>query len=115
MSSSESGYSNISKRLNDIICEEKYEGEAISSLRIKKDKNHKNVQFMIESMLEPSSGKNIVQAKFKKDILKSDMIIQKRIKEKRSISNLSGGFKNNLSKMRLSPFKEDCPSPFNPH
>ena len=102
-SSSESGYSNISKRLNDIICEEKYEGEiTISRSRIK----DKNVKFMQESILEPSSGKNVEKVNFKKEMLRSDMIIRKRIKDKRSISNLSGGFKNNLSKVRLSPHKE---------
>lgn len=102
-SSSESGYSNISKRLNDIICEEKYEGEiTISRSRIK----DKNVKFMQESIIEPSSGKNVEKVNFKKEMLRSDMIIRKRIKDKRSISNLSGGFKNNLSKVRLSPHKE---------
>ena len=95
--------SNISKRLNDIICEEKYEGEiTISRSRIK----DKNVKFMQQSILEPSSGKNVEKVNFKKEMLRSDMIIRKRIKDKRSISNLSGGFKNNLSKVRLSPHKE---------
>lgn len=62
-SSSGYGYSNISRRLNDIICEEKYEGEeiTISKSRIQKDSNNKNVRFMQESILEPSSGKGAVQ------------------------------------------------------
>jgi hypothetical protein len=80
-SSSESGYSNISRKFIDIICEEKYEGEITNS----RSRMRKAVKWQ-ESFLEPNSSKNVIQANFKKEIMKTDKIIRKRIKDKRSIS-----------------------------
>jgi hypothetical protein len=58
-SSSESDYSNLSRKLIDIICEEKYEGEFTNSKsRALKDQNRKGVKWQQESVLEPASVQN---------------------------------------------------------
>ena len=102
-SSSESGYSNISKKLIDIICEEKYEDDS-------RKKSLKGVKWHDERSHSKSTNKVQEQINFKMQILQ-DKIIRKRIKNKRS--NLSGGFKNNLSNFRLSPIKDDSPVKLN--